>query len=309
MPKFAELYEQVLKRLEGGGAALQADLADIEEGKRQAMASGEQRLVSGGLAGTTVMGAVPLAAEKTAGRARLRARGGAESRYTSAMISFANVAERSRQAELERIAAMNRTKVMIGGQARQQSAGIRSQEWMQQQGMRRPSMASQGLDIFGRPLAGGLAETQQQYAQFQMSQPGGGRAQQFPSLYNQGGQIGQGEALGSLGGGTGGGASIQMGDPIYGDPNVRGAGGEIIGTRQTNVPLGMQTEQDVTAGLPQAARPGGEGDLYSRMMTARGEWQSIMGGGDRFGPAATTAAGKWESLYKRYRAGGGGPLG
>lgn len=251
MPKFTELYEQVLERLKGGGTALQADLADIEEGKRQAMASGEQRLVSGGLAGTTVMGAVPLAAEKTAGRARLRARGAAESRYTTAMISFANVAEASRQAKLGRTAAMERTRVMIGGQAQQQLAGIRSQEWMQQQGMRGPSMASQGLDVFGKPLAGGLAETQQQYAQWQMSQPGGGgQAGQYPALYGGGGAGGVPDWTG----GGAGGVSIQMGDPIYGDPNVRTAEGKIIGTRQTNIPLEMQTEQDVTAGLPQTAQ-------------------------------------------------------
>lgn len=183
MAEFTELYKQVLSRLEGGGKTLEADLADIEAGKRTAIAGGQQALVSGGLGGTTVMGAVPLSAEKTAGRARLRARGAAESKYMAAMMSFANLAEAARQAELGRESAMERLQVSetgatgrarLGAQTSLQMAGLPAGGTM-----RAPIRTYGGTfgavsfpDMFSipgeRPIGGG-----------------NGYAQQFPSLYDQ----------------------------------------------------------------------------------------------------------------------------
>ena len=111
-----DLYAQTLGRLSTGGLSLEASLADIEEGKRQAIARGQQSLVSGGLAGTTVMGGVPVAAEKTAGRARLAARGEAESKYLTTLASFAAFSQRAQEASADRAAALQRLKLQLGTQ-------------------------------------------------------------------------------------------------------------------------------------------------------------------------------------------------
>ena len=112
------LYAQALERLSTGGLSLEASLADIEEGKKQAIARGQQSLVSGGLGGTTVMGGVPVAAEKTAGRARLAARGEAEQKYLTTLASYAAFAQNAQQAAADRQAAMQRLQMQIGSQER-----------------------------------------------------------------------------------------------------------------------------------------------------------------------------------------------
>lgn len=112
------LYTQALQRLSTGGMSLEASLADIEEGKRQAIARGQQSLVSGGLAGTTVMGGVPVAAEKTAGRARLAARGEAESKYLTTLASYAAFAQRAQESAKDRASALQRLQLQIGAQER-----------------------------------------------------------------------------------------------------------------------------------------------------------------------------------------------
>lgn len=113
-----DLYTKALERLSTGGLSLEASLADIAEGKRQAIARGQQSLVSGGLSGTTVMGGVPVAAEKTAGRARLAARGEAESKYLTTLASFAAFAQRAQEAAADRAAALQRLKLQLGTQER-----------------------------------------------------------------------------------------------------------------------------------------------------------------------------------------------
>lgn len=113
-----DLYTKALERLSTGGLSLEASLADIAEGKRQAIARGQQSLVSGGLSGTTVMGGVPVAAEKTAGRARLAARGEAESKYLTTLASFAAFAQRAQEAKADRAAALQRLQMQLGTQER-----------------------------------------------------------------------------------------------------------------------------------------------------------------------------------------------
>lgn len=117
------LYASALERLSGGGLSLKASLADIEAGKKEAIGRGQQSMVSSGLAGTTVMGGVPVAAEKVAGRARLAARGEAEGKYLTTLASFAAFAQRAQQAAADRASAMQRLQMQIGSQERLATMG------------------------------------------------------------------------------------------------------------------------------------------------------------------------------------------
>lgn len=162
-PDYKIIFQNLMSRLSEGGNFLKSSLADIETGKRRGIASSMQNLVSSGLSGTTIRAGVPIAAEEVAGRARLGARSAAEGRLTGVTSQYAQIGESSRQAELERNAALQRTRLMIGGQ---QSAQIRS--------LRGPSTT--GLDAFGKPLAGSLAEAQANALKRRLSQPSGGGA-------------------------------------------------------------------------------------------------------------------------------------
>lgn len=233
MAEYTELYKQVLSRLEGGGKTLEADLADIEAGKRQAVAGGQQALVSGGLGGTTVMGAVPLSAEKTAGRARLRARGAAEGKYMTAMMSFASLAERSRQATLEREAAMQRLRTQIGATGRQAELG---------------RIAATGTTQYGTTAGTPQKSLSQFMSEFDVRNRGGdGYADQFPSLYDQTGL----QSYPGLDGGGGGG----LGTSTY---EQGWSGAQVIGERGGGIQFAgdieQRTEQAVTAGLPPSAQ-------------------------------------------------------
>jgi hypothetical protein len=238
MAKASELYEQVLSRLKGGGATLKADLADIEAGKKSAIAAGTGRLISGGLGGTTVMGAVPLAAEKTAGRARLRARGGAESKYMTALMSFANLAESSRQQELNRQAGRQgallgaQTQLQMGGQPVGGTMAAPVRTYGGTYGMSMSDKPGWSLGEYG--TLGGT---------------GGGQASQFPSIY--GAQTGGGLPTTPNWMGDGGGAGWTP--PREYDPSMVGKSlwaqeGSQIQT------LEQGTQQAVTAGLPQSAQ-------------------------------------------------------
>jgi len=184
-PDYKQLFQGLRNRLSTGGQFLQSSLADIAAGKRRGISSAMQGLVSSGLSGTTVRAGIPIAAEEVAGRARLAARGAAEQQYAGITSQFAHLGEASRQAALERAAAMDRTRMMAN-----------SQETMQIRGMQGPSMASQGLDIFGQPMRGSLAETQANYMKWRMSQPGGGQAMSS----SLGGGIGSSGGIGGIGG-------------------------------------------------------------------------------------------------------------
>lgn len=164
------LYTAALERLSTGGLSLEASLADIEEGKKQAIARGQQSLVSGGLAGTTVMGGVPVAAEKTAGRARLAARGEAESKYLTTLASYAAFAQRAQEAAADRASAMQRLQMQIGSQERLATMGG-------------PAPVSLS-EVGGPSYTTGLSPD------IQRGPPGSGYygnySQQFPSIYGQG---------------------------------------------------------------------------------------------------------------------------
>lgn len=265
MAEFTKLYEQALARLKTGGMTLEADLADIEAGKRSAVAGGQQALIGAGLGGTTVTGAVPLAAEKTAGRARLRARGGAESKYMTALMSFANLAEASRQRELDR--QMGYKTSLMGAQTSLQMAGMpaggTSQAPVRTYGGTHgaSSFAESGLLY---PTAGAAGRL------------GAGQAQQFPSLYSQGAgdMPGVGGVSGGTGTGTGAGAwespDISFGEPMWGASEQWRSEqpGWVTGTGTVE----GQTEQAVTAGLPPSAQGGAvwqRGD-YSTWLRVKG---------------------------------------
>lgn len=115
---FTALFREALAGLKTGGKTLQASLQEIEEGKRQAIGRGQQALVTGGLAGTTMMGGVPIQAEKVAATQRLGARGQAERTYLTTLASFAAFAQRGAEAKAEREAAMERLQTQIGAQER-----------------------------------------------------------------------------------------------------------------------------------------------------------------------------------------------
>lgn len=171
---FMALYAKALEGLSTGGKKLEASLQEIEEGKKQAIAGGQQALIGGGLGGTTVMGAVPLAAEKTAARKRLGARGEAEQTYLTTLASFAAFSQRAQEAAKDRALAAQE------GYYSRQSA-----EAMQMRGMPSGSTsygASGFPDMFSipgeRPM-GGVGDVS----------AGGGYAQQFPSIYGQEEQV------------------------------------------------------------------------------------------------------------------------
>lgn len=165
------LYAAALERLSTGGLSLEASLQDIEEGKKQAIAGGQQALVSGGLGGTTVMGGVPVQAEKTAGRARLAARGEAESKYLTTLASYAAFAQRAQEAAAERSAAMERLQMQISSQERLATLSAPSPAYVPESERRIGAYtygASLSPDIERGPIGSGYY------------------ANQFPSIYGQG---------------------------------------------------------------------------------------------------------------------------
>lgn len=171
-----DLYTKALERLSTGGMALEASLADIEEGKKQAIGRGQQALVSGGLGGTTVMGGVPIAAEKAAGRARLGARGEAESKYLTTLASYAAFAQRAQESAAERSAAMERLQMQISSQERLATQQFGAQERLTE--LNRPAPVSQsevGGPSYMAMYGGGTPQ----------DTPRTTYAQQFPSIYGE----------------------------------------------------------------------------------------------------------------------------
>lgn len=171
---FMTMYKQAVEGLTGGGKMLESQLADIEAGKQQAIAGGQQALVSSGLAGTTMMAGVPLQAERGAGRARLAARGQTERLGFQTLASYAALAQQAREARLEREAAMERLQMSITGQ--QEATAIGAQPGIlatMKQGGMYPFRDSGGGGGGGGISSGGGG--------------GGAGAGQFPSIYDTGG--------------------------------------------------------------------------------------------------------------------------
>jgi len=191
-----------------------------------------QNLVSSGLSGTTIRAGIPIAAEEVAGRARLAARGDAESRLTSATSQFAHLGEAARQAELERRAGMERTAMLSQSQEAMQMRGIQTAGG----GYTPTSQAMGGMTGSRTPIPSSSGS---------MGGIGGIGGQSVPDWMG-GGSTGYpgGQSAADVR------AGIQMGDPIYGDPNVRDAQGNIIGTRQTNITPEIQAmvEGQTTSG-------------------------------------------------------------
>jgi hypothetical protein len=264
MPEAAEMYQQVLSRLKVGGATLEADLADIEAGKKSAIAAGTGRLIQGGLGGTTVMGAVPLAAEKTAARARLRARGGAENRYMTAMMSFANLAESSKQADLTR--ASNERMALLGAQTSLQTAGQPVGGTMDAPVRTYGGTygASSFPDMFSIPGERPMGGT--------------GGPSQYPSLYNTGGG-GNLPSVPDWTGGTGGGTGWNP--PREYDPSMVGKSlWAQEGSQVTTLESGV--EQAVTASLPQSAQSKPQVDTTGWTEAEKRAWATYVPGKSGF---------------------------
>ena len=186
---FMAMYKQALQRLSTGGMSLEASLQEIEEGKKQAIAGGQQALVSGGLGGTTVMGGVPLQAEKIAGRQRLGARGRAEEKYLTTLASFAAFAQRGEEAQKQR--KFEAGQATLG---RQFTAGQTTTAYQRQ-----AYQARLGRE-YGAEQATTAYERQQQQQQYGAEQAGIQReweteqaqlkySQQFPAIYGQEGAV------------------------------------------------------------------------------------------------------------------------
>jgi len=79
---------------QGQGAALTAGLAEIEQGKTQAIGAGTQQMISSGLYGTTTAASIPVQAEQTAGLQRLKLEDILQQRTTQAKLGLAGFAER-----------------------------------------------------------------------------------------------------------------------------------------------------------------------------------------------------------------------
>jgi len=196
---YMAMYRDALQRLSTGGMSLEASLQEIEEGKKQAIGRGQQALVSGGLGGATIMGGVPIQAEKIAARQRLGARGRAEEKYLTTLASYATFAQRGQEAATEREAAMKRLQAQI--EAQKEAAAVSAQ----------PGILA-AMKMGGGASAGGGGAG------------GGGYAQQFPSLYDRGGA--EVPAPDWIGGGAGSGVMHQA-TPGYGLGEwAQGPGGE-----------------------------------------------------------------------------------
>ncbi len=182
---YKDAYSKILSRLEGGGKSLEGDLAGIEAGKAEAIARGEQNIVSSGLSGTTIMAGVPIAAEKTAGLQRLKARGTAEDKYLQALTSFAGLAFQAEEGRLNRAASLSRQTSGGGStyipesERRTYGAGYDAAgNWA---GSGTPTSPSTTTSADGTNLIGSGY-----YGDYRTKT---NNADQYPSLYGSGGQL------------------------------------------------------------------------------------------------------------------------
>jgi hypothetical protein len=213
---YMSLYGQALEGLRTGGMTLEASLQEIEEGKQQAIARGQQSMVSGGLAGTTVMGGIPLQAEKIAATKRLGARGQAQQTYLTALASFSAFAQRAQEAKAERDAAMSRLQTQIKAQKTQTAAQEKAMQSATLQQLRaagsariaarkeaetagtttyqtvggmpaRAPFSPRGLTVSGPGGGATYSIPTSDVPISAMARGGGGYAPQFPAIYDQGG--------------------------------------------------------------------------------------------------------------------------
>ena len=109
-------------------------------------------MIGSGLAGTTVMGGMQAGVTEAATRAKANVAAGARQQTNQLGFQYANLAQAASEGALNRAAgvsegALNRS--FQGSQAAlNRSAAIQQQDIASQP----PSNASQGLDIYGRPM-------------------------------------------------------------------------------------------------------------------------------------------------------------
>lgn len=215
---YMKLYQKALTGLQTGGKKLEAALAEIEEGKQQAIGRGQQALVSGGLGGTTVMGGVPLQAEKIAARQRLGARGQAEQTYLTTLASFAAFAQRGQEAARQREYETEQATTQRKFEARQAELGRIAATGTTQYGKPAAQQSSLAEFMRGFDVRGGGAVA-----------GGGGYAEQFPTMYDQGG----GQAPSLMGG-----AGAGVADTPW--PTMAPLGGAAYGSQEAFETYGLE---------------------------------------------------------------------
>lgn len=238
---YMDMYKQALERLSTGGMSLEASLQEIEEGKKQAISRGQQSLVSGGLGGTTVMGGVPIQAEKIAAGQRLGARGRAEQTYLTTLASFASFAQRGIEAQKQR-------------QFEAQQAGLGRRFAGQQAELER--IAATGTTQYGTTPQKSLSQFMSEFDVRNRGDGGGGGgeyADQFPSLYDQ-----QGTAVPDWTGGGGGGLDTSTYEQGWSGAQVIGEKGVLAGaptSQEVGMPAGVGT-------LPGVQQPAAQKKTY-----------------------------------------------
>jgi hypothetical protein len=96
------LLQKAMKTYEPGGTFEKTAFADIEAGKQSAIGRSVQGLVSGGMAGSSLMGSVPLIAEKSAAGSRLKVSGEREQLLSGLQVQLANLIAQMEEAQKNR---------------------------------------------------------------------------------------------------------------------------------------------------------------------------------------------------------------
>jgi len=86
------IYGEIIGQ--GQGAARTAGLAEIEQGKTQAVGAGTQQMISSGLYGTTTAASLPVQAENQASLSRLKLEDMLRERTNTAKLGLAGFSER-----------------------------------------------------------------------------------------------------------------------------------------------------------------------------------------------------------------------
>jgi hypothetical protein len=202
---YRDILASVAESLKPGGEIDTARMAEIDAGGKNLGAQLAGSAVSKGL-GNVSMG-IPTTVAKQVSSAKLKARSELMQSYLSVLTNLAGMAFQEQQA----------------------AASARNQQQIAQG----PSMASQGLDVFGKPLRGSLAETQANYMNRQTQASSNPSSAAQPNLYAAGGYGGNVSSAPSLFGDVGGStapasvSSIQM-VPLEGS-TIYGSGGRAIG--------------------------------------------------------------------------------
>lgn len=177
---YRDILATVAESLKPGGEIDTARMAEIDAGGKNLGAQLSGSAVSKGL-GNVSMG-IPTTVAKQVGSAKLKARSELMQSYLGVLTNLASMAFQEEQAATS---ARNQQQIAQG-----------------------PSMASQGLDVFGKPLRGSFAATQANYMNRQMNQPtqttSNPSAAAQPNLYAAGGFGGNVSSAPSLFGDVGG---------------------------------------------------------------------------------------------------------